>query len=461
MIRSAHRPCTRPRRPALGVLVALTLACALPAAGQTFRRPPEGIPVGPWFLAPYLMQGVEHDDNLYRVEELDSNDPDFDPDAVEEPRSVTSIRTTLGLIATLPISNGHFELDYKGDDFDYRGDDEDLPDRNREHEGLARLVLNFGSGDRLSISERYTLGNRDTLTFDPGGERVFEGLPFNMNRWEVELSRSVPKRQGYLMRVARIDMNFEEISREEDEPELAFFDYRGFDTRYEYRHPLTGNRTFVLFHGLRRFNYYEPRGNRFWSVGAWRRKEESGSLQVGLRGSLGPEQPYRLRLGWGKFHLFGLERNLNNIDELELSPFDTEYTGLVGEGNLSLRVGGRTDLEMTARRRPLPSGFPTYYIVNEFSVDLNRRWLQYSKAGINGLYAKSRYGDVLGDADNVICGNFIRRDDRWYVEPYLEWWIHRKFGFRVSAAHYQRRSNCDGADYEANVLSVGWTLGWY
>jgi hypothetical protein len=115
-------------------------------------------------------------------------------------------------------------------------------------------------------------------------------------------------------------------------------------------------------------------------------------------------------------------------------------------------------VELTASRRPLPSYYPTYYIVNEFRVTADHEWLLYSRAGVEFLYSRNRYGEPLPE---LSCGEGVRRDTRWYAEAFMDWLVLSKFGFRVAAAHYERGSNCAGAGYSANTLTAGLTLGWF
>lgn len=420
---------------AASLLCALVLvgAWAPPAQAQTRRDRPDGLAVGRWFLTPYVFQGFELDDNVFR------RSTDQESDQIR--------RTTLGLGATLPVRNSFFDLEYEADRFDYQ---ENRFPRDWAQDGAARMRMSFSSGDRLTLTERYTLGISDTLAVDAGGELVFEGQPYDLNRWDAELSRSVQGRPGYMIKISRADLNWR---KPEGDRSVPFFDYRGFDTRYEYRHPVPPRNWLIGYYERRRFDHYHPRGYTdpesglpAWELGVPFRTEESSSLQIGLRGVVGRDQPFLGRVGWGRFAFTGAE------------PSNKDFSGIVGQVQWRLRAGARSHVELLVNRRPLPSSFPTYYIVNEFRVRADREWLQYSRAGVDLLYSRNRYGEPIPDTG---CGDAVRKDNRWSLEAFMDWLVARRFGFRVAAAHYERSSNCPGASYSANTLTAGMTLGWF
>lgn len=414
-------------------VLALAAIAAPAVQAQTRRETPDGMAVGRWFLSPYLFEGVELDDNVF----LSSTDPESDQ----------ILRTTLGLEALLPVRRSALTFEYTADRFDYQ---ENQFSREWAQEGAARWRMDFASGDRLSLTERYSLGISDTRAVDEGGELVFQGQAYNLNRWGVELSRSTPKRPGYLISFRRSDLNWEEP---EDDEQIPFFDYRGFDSAVEYRHPVPPVNWLIAYASVRRFNHYEPRGaedpvtgESIWEPGVPFREEESESVQIGMRGVLGREQPFFARVGWGRFAYTGEQAS------------NKDFNGLVGQAQWQLRAGSRSRVEMLLNRRPLPSSFPTYYIVNEFRVRADREWLMYSRVGVDLRLSRNRYGEPVPGTG---CGDRIRRDSRLSLEVFMDWLVLRRFGFRLAGAHYDRDSNCPGASYSDNTLTAGMTLGWF
>lgn len=429
----------------LTVLLVLALACS-GAGALTSRAAPDGIIVGKWLLSPKVFVGVEYDSNIFR------RSVNIQSDWIQ--------RTTLGLAATVPVRNSAFLFEYTADRYAYQNFD---LARDWSQFGRAAWRWNLASSDTITLSTSYTKGITNIQDIDPGGELTFRGQPYNLARYDLQAERAVPRQQGYLIKVSRIDLNWEP----EEDDVVGFFDYRGYDARYEYRQPVSVIDWFIVYAEMRRFNHYRARGYKEWDpdanngqgayVDAWQlgvpfRKEESGSLQVGVRGFLGRGQPFFARIGYGEFQYTGTEAS------------KSKFKGIVGQLDWSLHVGARSMLGLTALRRPLPSSFPTYYIVDEFRINLERPWRQYSDMGFNVLLSKNTYGDVLDPippSELPPCGDQIRVDNRWNAEAYMNWLIHGKFGFRFVAGHYERTSNCPGADYKANIVTTGLTMGWF
>ena len=379
---------------------------------------PEGLHVGRWVLAPYFETGFEYDDNVFRRS--------IDPlgDSLHE--------LTGGVVASLPFRNSLFQVDYEANRREY----EDLSfSRDTTQELGVLLHLRFGSSDELKISERYTRGISNLQNVDQGGELVFQGEPFNFNRWEIELSRSVPARQGYLIRVARIDFNFDT-----DQP-VPFFDYRGFESAFEYRQPLSSTRWLFVYHDSRRFNDYRIATPE--ELGVPFRKEIQDSYQIGLRGLLGGRQPYWLRLGYG---------------ELDYERVDVDgFSGLVGSAAMRVNLGQRTRIDLTATRRPLPSSFDTYFLVNEARVQLSRDWLYNSTVGVDVVLGRNGYGAPV---PIVGCETTVRRDTRLDFGANVEWKFHPRAAVRLAGSLIRRNSSCEAAEHEANQASAGLRLGW-
>ncbi len=336
------------------------------------------------------------------------------------------------------MRNSLFTLLYEARKLDYG---RFAPSRDLEQMGGVAFQFNFGSGDTLLVTETYTKGITDVRAIDEGGEFEFQGAPFNLNRIEAVWSRTTPARQGFIIRVARVDLNFDS-----DEP-VPFFDYRGFESTFEYRQPLANAKWLRVYYDSRRFNHYQA--NDPTTVGQPFRKEEADTLQVGLGGSLGGGTPFNLRLGYGKFRLAGS---------------GAEFDGLVGSADASIRVAPRTSLSLVLWRRPLPSAFPTYYIVNLFQVGVERPFMREFMVGARLAYSYNKYGDEIVDsAGNPLpgCSAPVRKDHRGLVEGYFDWRIHPRFAIRVAAGRQRRVSNCASAEFEANAISTGIRLGWF
>lgn len=405
---------------AAALWVAVGLCVISPRAG-TGTTPPEGIRVGRWILAPFLQTGFTHDDNVSRS-------------FVGDPDDITSL--TFGLGANLPIRNSLLQLKYEGSRVSYQ---KQTFQRDFDQEFGADLVFNFSSRDQLFVRQQFVRGFSDLAVFDEGGELVFEGEPYNFNRVEVELARGVPGQQGYSIRIARSDLNFQGTEA------VPFFDYRGFDSSFEYRQPLPADKWLIAYFQSRKFNHYEPNGQG--AVGVPIRKEETESFQIGIRGFLGRNQPFVLRLG---------------VLEFDYRLVETSFSGVVGYGQWQVNLGGKSTVNLSFDRRPLPSGFPTYYLINEFRADFSREWMVGSDLGLALLLAQNRYGDTVNIFDGTTdCRDFVREDRRVGVQAYGEWRVHERIGLRLSAGHVRRSSNCAISEYDATVISSGFSFGWF
>jgi hypothetical protein len=423
------------------ILPLMLLLCVTTAGAES--PPPDGITVGRWILQPYWASNIEYDDNIFR--NCDPDDPDCERGSLWAIESDTIHSLLFGLGADMPVRNGMFEFDYTGNQRKYNSTGDRIG-RNLEHDLNAKLAMRFGSGDRLTISDNYTLGVTDLQYIDETFGLVFRGAPYNYNNWSVELSREVPRVQGYQIKVSRVDMTFDEG---EDSP---FNDYRGFQSVFQYRHPIPVDSWLIGHYEYRLIDNYTPNdkipGENDIEAGpnVLFRTENSKSYQVGFGGFLRQKHPFLMRAGWGRFHYTGLE------------PPESSFEGLVGHARMQFDIGGRTELKLSMDRRPLPSNYQSYYINNALRVEIERSWMQYSGVGFRLNVSRNKYGDPgLGICDPDV----VRVDDRWMLDGYVHWMIHRLVGLRLAATHWQRASNCEASDYKANVISAGITLGWY
>jgi len=417
----------------------------LPA--ETQARVPDGLPAGPFFVAPYFETGIEYDSNIFRLSEPDPNVPNS-----PEPQGDEIALLRGGALATMPFRNSEFILGWEGEYRDYRTFQ--FPRRLAQQFG-AEVELNFASTDQLRIAERYIQGVTDVQTVDPGGERTFTGQPYNYNRFEVEASRNETGHPGYAVSIARVDLEYvDAVGRD------LFFDYSGYDASVEYRHPLAGSKWLVAYYDLQRFDHFrdclsrpdvgttcnlnaggEIQGVAYGPNEPYR-KQISDTLQFGLRGFLARRQPFFVRVGVGNFAY-------DRQDDLP----DTSFVGVMGAARFRLALGSKTFLDLRAQRTPLPSNFETYYIINELRVDVERRWLRRSLYGFRALVSRNGYGD----GDPRVDG---RTDRRRVLEGFMDWFFHRRASLRFSAGHYRRRSNVQIADYNANVVTAGIRYGY-
>ena len=408
-----------------------------PAVAQTREALPEGIPIGHWIVAPFFASELTFDDNLFRS-------PDGN---LQEEDRLTALEA--GLVATLPFRNSRLNLEYEASRFEYA---ENAFTRDTTQDFKLDLAFNFSSGDTLEVQEQYTKGFSDLRVFDEGGQLEFEGQPFNYNQVDLRMSRSVRRQQGYSIRVSRRDLNFV------GDNEVPFFDYRGFDSSFEFRQPLAGAKWLIAYYGSRRFNHYEA--NTPEEVGNPIRKETTDSLQLGLRGFLGPEQPFVVRLGYTDFAYEGTD--------------SLGFNGLVGFTRWLLRFGASSELDLSFSRRPLPSNFDTFYLINEFRSRFSRDILRNGSLGIEFLAAKNKYGAPVGlggtvGEERVDCGagfskgfeDFIRKDERFRLRASLGWRIHPRMRFELSAAQSKRSSNCAISEYDATVVRGNLSVGWF
>ncbi len=397
-------------------------------ARATPRRP-DGLAWGAWILRPWIAAGFEADDNVRR---------DATGDAIRD-----DIGTLEGeLEGILTFRNSNLSITYGADRQDY---DAIRVEKNIDQDFEVDLSLNFSTGDRLRFYDRFNRSYSIQRLDDEGeglpddaqdieSAETFVGEPFDYNRWELRLTRAEPRRQGYDIKIARVDFNYRGDS------EVSRYDYRGFDNSFEYRHPMPRDRWWTVFYSSRRINHYNdpnlPRGSV--PVGVPYRKEVSDSLQVGLRGDLGEGQPFLIRLGYTEF-------------EYELQS-DSRFTGISGQAQWSLALGADSDLSIGVFRRPLPSSFSTYYINNiirtEFESGLRRNLSV--RAGMSLTY--NRYEDL---------GSCRLEDNIYDGEVGATWQIQRRVGFDLSAEHNRRSSNCDTVDSRSTTLNATLKVGWF
>jgi hypothetical protein len=440
--------------------VSLLLA-ALSLGGAQAASPPEGIDAGKWVLSPYWGTSAEYNDNL--LTRVESNE--------QVSELIHSVQ--FGVTASMPFKNSLFEIEYGAEKRKYQ---DYQFSRDLAQRGRADLRLNGSYGDTLRITESYTREITTVVRYDaegladqPNEEFILEGVPYNLNIAEVELSRDNPNMQGYSIKVRRTDHTVVE-DRQPDDPDqlIALYNYWGYDGIFEYRHPLPSNTWLIAYHNVRYFNHIAPMGesSQFDPIrcvsyaGKYFRSEHSDSYQIGVRGYIGGRHAYLVRAGLGNFEYGGPV------------PQGSDFRGLVGRANFLFILGGRSDLQISLERRPLPSYYKTHYIINVLRLSIDREWLRGLRGGLSAYVSRNTYGDPLDDigpswevcrsggSEEPDCGGARRVDLRVMLEGHLDWMIHDLVKLRLSASHWQRESNCDDRVIGTTEITAGIMLGW-
>ncbi len=395
----------------------LALLFALPSGAGTSSPLPEGHAVGRWIFAPWLAYDYEVEDNVFRA--ADSQGPQSDEIDV----------LSGGVVGYLPFRRSMFIVDLEASQLAYQTN---TFTRDTDFYATAEGRFNLSTHDSVGILGHYTDAFSDIGDVDPGGEIVFRGEPYIRKRFDVELQRAVPLRAGYYARFSYIDQRFT------DDDATAFFDYEGYDIAGEYRQPLASYKWIVVYYNTRKFDNFKPGESEAF------RQENSDTVQLGLRGVAGKNQPFVVRVGWGRFKYEILDRS--------------EFTGITLFTQWRLAIGGRSTVDLSAYQRPLPSDFNTYYNNTQLTGDFARAVGRYSELGIRARYDHNAYGDPIAVSG---CGVFIRDDRRYELEGSLTWRLHKRFGYEMSVGHERRDSNCSVFSYEATVASAGVRFGWF
>jgi hypothetical protein len=407
---------SRARRTGVGLCL-LALAAGLPASAAD-QKLPEGFVAGPWILAPSFRASYGAGDNVFLR---------------DESRAVSDRITTLGgsLDAVLPFRNSRLRFGYDVDKERYAAIE--FP-RDVAQVADVDLVLGFKTGDEIRIRDVYREDFARAEEVDAGGEiQSFEGEPYNLNSADIEISRDVPRRQGYTIRVRRRDFRYLGTR------DIGFFDYSGFSNVFEYRQPLSDERSWVARYEARRYNHYDPFGIEAPS-GVPFRKELSDAVLFGVRGFLGEERPYVVRLGYTRFRYEGRD--------------ESNYAGIAGLAAWRLALAGDSQLDLELVRRPLPSILSTYYINNAARAELERKWRRF-ESGATLEVSQNNYGDETPGCDGR------RQDSTYAVEAFGGLRFHELLAFRLSVTHTKRNSNCAGGDYNATGITTGLLLGWF
>lgn len=403
----------------LAVLAGGVLGWACPVQAAEF---PDGLAVGPFILTPRLVTGYEYDSNpLYLAESAVSD---------------RILIVTPGVGAKLPVRNGSLKLVLDQSTYDY---DRLSLDEDKVTETSAELSLPFASSDTLvGVVERISGLARSVQAFDEGGEAVFQGDSFDLNRYRLELSRRSSGHRGYRLQVQRDDLAFAPGTT------ANFFNYRGWRYSGEYREPIAPGRWMIASLEGRAFDHYQVLG----PPGEIYRQEDSRMAYVGVDGRFSPGWKTRVRAGYGEFR-FPIA-------------VGSDFSGMVADMEAGYRTPAeRLVVRILGARRPYASFFfnNTHYLNTSAQLVVEYEVRPRLNFGARAFWSRSTYGDRLvnpGDPQEGI----IREDRTWRVELSgtldLTPWV----GLTVSARSSERTSNYEGEEYEARNLFGGLAIGW-
>jgi hypothetical protein len=398
-------------------------SCA--AEGGSAQPVPLGFALGPVILAPSLTTSYAYDSNVFQ--RSDAFAPSTDQVLTVQPAA----------ILTVPFSNSAFRL---GDTLrwvDYKNTAQVAG--KTSNEAFADLNLRFATLDTLALSARRIAGVAETLAFDPGREVVFNGQFYRFHTETASIAREISGARGYRVALSRSVLRFDRSGG------VAFFDYSGFDGEVSYLQSLSPNTRLA-------FGYLGSRYDHF-DVGpgadphAVFRTENGDVIYGQIEGRLGPRQPYRARLGWERLAFEGSAAN--------------DFSGLIGQADFSLIVGGGTILTLTSHRQPYRSFFldNNFYVFDQIGERVDRTFPTGSSIGGSLLFARNSYGEPVPTGS---AGEVTRRRDRTYsLEVYANLALRERFAFRLSIRENRRVSDYAGADYNDTVVSGGLVLGWF
>jgi hypothetical protein len=407
------------------------IAFALAGAGAAAQSDSEaekvvGFPAGPFVIGPSLTTGYSYDSNVY-----------LRPETVDTPSDqVLTVEPALQL--TVPFSNSAFRLADTLRYVDYSHTPQTAG--KSSNDAVAELVLNFASRDKLDLSAHHIAGVAETLAFDPGGAFTFSGNSFRLHTETVAISREIAGARGYRVAIERNALTFD---RSVDT--VPFVDYRGFDGECAYLQPLSSN-TRLAF-GYRGARYDQFNLGSICSPNEVCRTENGNAVYAQIEGQLGPKQPYYVRLGWERLD-FGLNA----------APGD--YSGLIGQVNMSAIVGGGTKVTFVAVRQPYRSSVPgnNFYLFDQIGGKIERPFPQGSLVGGEMSFSQGAYDQAATPEPEA--PSVLRRDRTIRLEVYANLVVADHVVFRVSFLKNRRYSNFPGADYNATVIFGGFVLGW-
>lgn len=409
--------------PALAVVAATASVGRAEGAAES----PSGIVVGPWILTPSYSTEAEADSNI------------FNNDIFSQTKD-RSVRHGLQVGALLPFSNSKLELGYEAQRVDYAHNSlfNDLVQQMN-----ARLVLNLTTGDQLTVRESL---RRDFVQIDPtlndidapgsAPEAAFFGVPYHDNRIDVTFERSDPRRRGFAVRIGRRDFVYH------GQTTSAEYDYRGYDSSFEYRQPVSPRKGIILYYGRRRLNHYDPNG----VVGEVTRRESADDFALGLRGQFGRNRPFLVRVGYGGFRY-----------ELNGATTDHSLTGFV---RWRVAAGARSWADLLGSRDQLASTFSSHYIDERLRTTAGYEFSGSASAYVSLGAGQRRYAPVQNAAGNSSC-ELHRRHAFYDVGLGASWNPFRLLRLEAGARHEAQNSNCEGEGFGSQTVRLGLTVGWF
>ena len=422
---ASARRCTR--RAVASIVVTVVCGGAF-AQSENPALNAEGIQAGWMIVAPSLTFGYSYDTNVLQQPE-DSLPP-------PEPDQVLTLQPAL--LVTIPFSNSSFSF---GDAYTYV-DYQNTPQTQGKssNDAAADLTLNFGTLNQLEVTAHNISGVSETLFFDPGGEIGFQGNTYQLHTETLSFSRLLSGIRGYRFSLQRDALRFETTIPDN------FYNYRGFNGEASFYQPLSPNTRLAFGYLGSRYDHSDAANPAVVN------RTESGDVVFGqIEGQLGPRQPYVVRLGW--------ERLAFDTSDAASSA-SGNFSGIVGNANLSAIVGGGTTFTVEIRRQPYRSFDTTnrFYIFNLIAGSVERMFLRGTSVGgslglsINGYKEPSTQSGVT----------YFREDRRVQLEAHANIALAKRVAFRVSFARNRRYSNApdDVFDYNNTVLFGGFVLGW-
>jgi len=413
------------RRAAASIVATFVWGSAFPQSANEALNA-EGIQAGPVIIAPSLTVGYAYDTNV--LQQPTNTDP--------VPDEVLTLQPAF--LLTVPFSNSWFQF---GDVLRYVDYNETPQTQGKtSNDALANLTLNFASLDQLVLSAHSVAGVAETLAFDLGGEIGFQGNEFTLHSQAVVLSRLAPGARGYSFGLEHTALRFDSAIT------ANFYNYRGFDAEASYYQPLSPNTRLAFGYVGSRYDQFSVEDPTTVS------RTESGDLVFGqIEGQFGPRQPYTLRLGWERLAFGGLEAAAGG-----------DFSGVVGQFNLSAIVGGGTTFTVAIQREPYRSydAYNSYYVSNLAVGSVERLFRQRTSVGGSILFSINGY---RRPSEQVVDGEtqvFYREDRRVQLEAHANIALAERVAFRVSFARNRRYSNASFANYNNTVVFGGFVFGW-
>jgi hypothetical protein len=408
----------RRQRRAAAFIAATVLGGSAAAQSDVVAEHLVGFQAGPVVIAPSLTTGYGYETNVYLLSE----------NAVPPPSSDRVLTLKPAVQVTVPFSNSTFRFKDTLSWVDY--DKTPQVAGKTSNEAEAAPALRFGSLDTLELSARHIAGVAETLAFDPGGEVKFQGNAYALHNEGVSISREAPGARGYRFALAHNALRWDRSVP------ITFYDYKGFDGEGAYVQPLSSNALLAFAYLGTRYDHFPINAES----GPPARTEAGDTVYAQIDGRLGPKQPYRVRVGWERLAFEGNDAK--------------DFSGIIGEVNLSAIVGGGTIITVTAIRQPYRSFFGenNFYVFDSVGARIERSFQRGTKVGGDVSYSLNTYDEP--DA------GILRQDRTVFLEAYANLAVRDQVIFRLSIMKNRKYSNYPGADFDTTAVTGGFVFGW-